>query len=114
MRKKCEEKKNLIIIITTNNYPNGDAGAIRQHVMAKALAENGYKVFIIGYGKTPKEEINIFDNIPYISLKTNSKNIIFRLFSRLLFGKKVMNYIHKNFKNIKGFLVVDRITGFVF
>ena len=112
--KKNEEKKDLIVIITTNDYPNGDAGAIRQHVMAKALVESGYKVFIIGYGKIAKEKINKFDNIPYISLKTKSKNIFLRLFSRILFGKKAINYIHKNLKNVKGFLVVDRITRFVF
>lgn len=105
--------KDLVIIVTTNKYPNGDAGAIRQHVIAKALRENGYDVFIIGYGESTNE-INTFEDIPYISMRAASNNIIIRLISRIMFGRKVSKYIQKHFKQVKGFLVIDRFARFVF
>ena len=36
-----------IVIITGNNYPCGDAGAVRQHAMAKLLMDMGHDVFVI-------------------------------------------------------------------
>ena len=42
------------IIITENNYPEGDAGAVRQHAFAKMLSEMDYDVLVIGYGKPTK------------------------------------------------------------
>ncbi len=39
-----------IVIITGNNYPCGDAGAVRQHAMAKLLMDMGHDVFVVGYG----------------------------------------------------------------
>ena len=77
-----------------------------------SLVEKGYNVFVIGYGQNT-DKIAMFENIPYISMKTTSDNIILRLISRLVFGKKVVKYIDKNFKNIKGFLVVNRVAKFI-
>lgn len=40
------------VIVTENSYPEGDAGAVRQHAFAKILKQLGYDVLVIGYGKT--------------------------------------------------------------
>lgn len=54
------------IIITENNYPEGDAGAVRQHAFAKMLSEMDYDVLVIGYGKPTKGNVEIYDGIKYI------------------------------------------------
>ena len=42
------------VIVTENQYPCEDAGAIRQHATAKLLVELGYSVIVLGYGKSTK------------------------------------------------------------
>ena len=95
------------IIITENSYPEGDAGAVRQHAFAKMLSEMDYEVLVIGYGKSTEEKICVYDNINYISYRSNSLNKIHRVWNRLRFGDKAFNYISQNYKQLDLLLVVD-------
>ena len=83
-----------IVFLTTNKYPNGDAGAIRQHQMAKIFNSQGYDSFVIGYGDfTEKEET--FDGVKYISLRDKTSSVIGRLLSRLSFARRALSVINK-------------------
>ena len=95
------------IIITENNYPEGDAGAVRQHAFAKMLSEMDYDVLVIGYGKPTKGNVEIYDGIKYISFRENSNNKAFRIWNRMMFGNKFYKYIIKNYLELDLLFVVD-------
>ena len=95
------------IIITENNYPEGDAGAVRQHAFAKMLSEMDYDVLVIGYGKPTGGNVEIYDGIKYISFRENSNNKAFRIWNRMMFGNKFYKYIIKNYKELDLLFVVD-------
>lgn len=94
------------IIITENNYPEGDAGAVRQHAFAKMLSEMDYDVLVIGYGKPTKGNVEFYDGIKYISFRENS-NKAFRIWNRMMFGNKFYKYIIKNYLELDLLFVVD-------
>ena len=81
------------IIVTENSYPEGDAGAIRQHTFAKLLSEVGYDVLVIGYGEPTDGEICVYDGIKYISFRENNASPWKRVWNRMLFGKNVYKFI---------------------
>ena len=85
-----------VIVVTGNKYPNGDAGAVRQHVFSKILAEIGYTPVIIGMGATTFFKIDKYDGISYYSLRYPSSSYLFRALGRFLFVnnlKKIINSI---------------------
>ena len=51
---------NKAVIVTENSYPEGDAGAVRQHALAKLLLDMNYDVLVIGYG-SPTIKIEMMD-----------------------------------------------------
>ena len=57
---------NKAVIVTENSYPEGDAGAVRQHALAKLLLDMNYDVLVIGYGSPTKGNINVYDGVIYL------------------------------------------------
>lgn len=104
------KNKKMVVIITTNKYPDEDAGAIRQHAMAKALKDKGYNVFVIGYGKITKK-VMLFEDIPYISMRTKSKSCIAKIMARVKFASKAIKYIKSNLDIPYGIIVVDGLPN---
>lgn len=86
---------NKAVIVTENSYPEGDAGAVRQHALAKLLLDMNYDVLVIGYGSPTKGNINVYDGVKYTSFRENSVNKVKRICDRLVFADKVFNYIKK-------------------
>ena len=70
-------KKNALII-SSYNYPEGDAGSVRQHVFAKMLEDLGYDVFVIGYGKYTGAQVLQHDGVRYTSMRPNTGNVALR------------------------------------
>ena len=97
------------VIITENKYPLGDAGAIRQHAMAKILQEIGYDVTVVGYGSYTGNKLNEYDGIKYTSLKARSGNKLIRILYRVLFGFRAIRYIKKHIKRPSLIMVVDTL-----
>lgn len=100
---------NQAVIITENKYPLGDAGAIRQHAMAKILQELGYGVTVVGYGKYTGNDLKEYEGVKYISLKAKSENKIARIIYRVLFGFRALRYVKKNIENPTLILLVDTL-----
>lgn len=96
-----------IVIVTLNAYPNGDAGAIRQHVTAKLFCDLGYEVYVAGYGESTYGNLLEYEGIKYISFRSKSKTKIVRLINRLLFGEKVISFIKKHGDGLEAILTVD-------
>ncbi len=97
------------VIITENKYPLGDAGAIRQHAMAKILQELGYDVTIVGYGSYTGKRLNEYEGIKYISLRAKSENKLIRLLYRVLFGYRAVRYVKKHIKTPSLIMLVDTL-----
>ena len=100
---------NQAVIITENKYPLGDAGAIRQHAMAKILKALGYDVTVVGYGSYTCKKLNEYEGIKYISLKAKSENKFIRIIYRFLFGFRAVRYIKKQIKNPSVIMLVDTL-----
>ena len=96
-------------IMTTNSYPNGDAGAIRQHCMGKMLTALGYEVFVVGYGNYTGYEYKQYDGIKYISLRPANSNKLSRISGRLQFGSKALKCIKENKDGLELILAVDML-----
>ena len=95
------------VIVTENSYPEGDAGAVRQHAFAKILKQLGYDVLVIGYGKNFDNKICKYDGVNFISCRPNQENIISRIICRVKFGTKVYRYIKQHYNFLDVLMVVD-------
>ncbi len=101
-------KKNKIVIITGNKYPEGDAGAIRQHSFSKIFQSLGYKPIVIGMGEYTNFVEKKYDGISYYSLRYKSNSIVSRVLGRFLFLYNLKGIIRKNrIEEIAGVLMVS-------
>ena len=101
------KREKNIIILTGNKYPEGDAGALRQHTMGKMFHSLGYNVMVYGMGNTTSGAIKMMDGISYRSMRNSRHNIIGRFVDRATWGNKAVEDIKKRFDSIDAILIVD-------
>ena len=77
------------LIVTTDRYPNGDAGAVRAHAFAKLLQPLGYQPTVVGMGVSTDFKFCEEDGVIYTSFRLSSSDIFSRIKGRLQFGKRV-------------------------
>lgn len=99
------EKKN-IVILTSNKYPDGDAGALRQHTMGKMFHSLGYNVMVYGMGESTSGEIKTLDGISYRSMRNNRRDVIGRFMGRATWVVRAVDDIKKRFEHIDAMLIV--------
>lgn len=63
-----------VMMVVPSNFPNGDAGAVRDMAFAKIYQELGYEVILIGAGKGEKE--GTYQGVRYYSLYKDAKTIV--------------------------------------
>jgi glycosyltransferase involved in cell wall biosynthesis len=97
-------KTALVMLMT--RYPDGDAGAVRGHAIAKLLSECGYDVTVIGYGDPTDGQILSYDGIKYTSLRLGGGSVTKKIMSRLTHGVRLVKYIKRNFPRVD-LMVVD-------
>ncbi len=95
------------VIITGNKYPLEDAGALRQHSIAKLFQMLKYDALVLGYGKPTYGKIKVFDGIEYVSFRPSCNNVFIRAFYRYIFIDRVVRFLKKNIRNVDVILVVD-------
>lgn len=80
-----------VLMLVPSNFPDGDAGAVRDMAFANIFMELGYDVFLIGAGKCNKE--GIVNGIKYYSVYREAKTKLDHL-KRFLFSKSTyMSFI---------------------
>ncbi len=84
------------LLVCTDSYPDGDAGAVRTHVFAKMLESMGYEPTVVGLGKTTNFQFKTHENVLYISLRSESESFFAKSLNRVLFHKRLEKYIFKN------------------
>lgn len=94
------------LILSYNRFPNGDAGSIRQEVLAKLLEGNDFNTTVIGMGSFSGFETNIYNNIPYLSLRSKHNNFLSKINNIVSYKYKIKKYLRNN-KNIGLILVVQ-------
>lgn len=99
------EKRNRLLILTFNKYPEGDAGAVRQHSFAKLFSAIGFDVTVIGMGEHTAFKEQIYDGIPYLSFRHIGKNYASKVKNILLYKKNLKSYLRKDSADV--IMVVD-------
>ncbi len=94
-----------IVIITTGYFPEGDAGANRLRMMAKALMLKGYAVTVLCRGKL--NDRGSFDGAEFISLRNRSGGKLSRALEYLTFPSRAKSYLMKNEKDIYGVYIYN-------
>ena len=86
-----------VLMVVPSNFPNGDAGAVRDMAFAKIYQELGYEVFLIGAGRG--EKVGIYKEVHYYSLYKEAKSItdhFIKFVSATRTYMKLVNGIIKN------------------
>ena len=86
-----------VLMVVPSNFPNGDAGAVRDMAFAKIYQELGYEVFLIGAGRG--EKVGVYQEVHYYSLYKEVKSItdhFIKFVSATRTYMKLVNGIIKN------------------
>lgn len=62
-----------VMMVVPSNFPNGDAGAVRDMAFAKIYQELGYEIFLIGAGRREKE--GTYQGVHYYSLYKEAESL---------------------------------------
>ena len=84
-----------IAFVTLNKFPNGDAGSHRLYYFAKIFKILGYDIKIISYCKTTNFNEKKYDNLSYVSLRGNQKNLFSKLIDRMKYKKRAIKILQK-------------------
>lgn len=97
------------VIITENKYPDGDAGAVRQHAFAKMFERLNFSVVVMCYGESTGGKFKTYDGVRYISFRSKSYNKFIRLVNRITFGFRVITCLKRNVYDADVIMVVDTL-----
>lgn len=93
-----------VFIVTMNKYPEGDAGAVRQHAFALLFSQIGYVPYVIGYGNVHSGK---YQGVEFVSLRFKSEKKLVRLLNRFLFGIRAYKRLAKQVEEGDILFVVD-------
>lgn len=101
-------KRDTVVVITGNCYPDGDAGSVRQHAFCKLLQQMGYTPIVIGMGKATKFQEAEYDGIRYRSLRYSSNHMIMRTLGRIAFLSNLQRVMRRiDPASLAGIIVVS-------
>ena len=72
-------RSKTILIVSGCKYPEGDAGSVRIHALAKLFEKCGYKTVVIGKGAVSSGEVQFYDGIEFYSFRQSKQNILGKL-----------------------------------
>ena len=96
---------NIVLVITANRFPVGDAGAVRLQSFAFILRELGYTPVVIGLGESTNFEEKTYEGIRYYSLRYENPQMLFRILGRILYSKHLKKVVRRFDSKIKGILI---------
>lgn len=77
------------LLISLDHYPDGDAGAVRTHMLSKILISLGYEPTVIGLGESTNFQFRKFDEVKYMSLRSPSNSVLSKVINRVFFIKRL-------------------------
>ncbi len=84
------------LIVTCYRYPDGDAGAVRQHSFAKIFKMLGYDVTVLSLGECTSFKPVTVDGISHISFRNKSDRFLTKVRNRLEYKKRLRNFLASN------------------
>ncbi len=95
-----------ILILSMGKYPNGNAGAVRQHAFAKLYKKKGYVPIVIGLGDSTNFRVKDYEGIQYLSFKAINNNYFHRLMNLLCYKNNLKKFLKKH-NDISKIMVVN-------
>lgn len=95
-----------VLLITTDKYPNGDAGSVRQYSFAKLYKDLGYEVTVVGLGNCTNYQLVTSDAISYISLRSAQNTLTARVKNYVGFKSRLKRFL-SNYGNCEYIHVVN-------
>lgn len=99
------------LIITGYRYPDGDAGAVRQHSFAKILESLDYNVTVVSLGECTGFNTKVNEGIKYVSFRYSGEGVLIKVRNRLEYIKNLKLFIEKN--GIPSIMLVAEVDFFV-
>jgi glycosyltransferase involved in cell wall biosynthesis len=96
-----------ILILSTDKFPNGNAGATRQEVIAKLLHECDYCPIVIGLGECTDFKHKYYNGIQYFSYRSRGNSIFSKILNYLLYKYRLKKFILKCEVKFDAILVVS-------
>lgn len=85
--------KRRLLIVSYGKYPNGNAGAVRQHTFAKLYQECGFDVVVIGMGDSTDFQLKEYDGVKYISFRKDPNHTVNKVLNWLLYGQRLKKFL---------------------
>ena len=92
-----------VLLISDNRFPDADAGAVRENVLASVLIKNGYEVYRVGRFSRASQ---IIDGVTCITVPDKGKNAKGNKINLLMFNYYVM-------KNVKMLHKINQFDAFM-
>lgn len=89
-------KPMYVLMVVPSDFPNGDAGAVRDMSYAKIFQDLGYSVKLIGAGKNNKE--GYYNNVHYYSLFKPANNLLEHAIRFFCSKRRYLKQIHSIIK----------------
>lgn len=86
-------KKRSLLIVSYGKYPNGNAGAVRQHAFAKLYQACGFDVVVIGMGDSTGFALKEYDGVKYISFRKEPNHTVNKALNWFLYGQRLKKFI---------------------
>lgn len=106
-------KERRLLIISYGKYPDGNAGAVRQHAFAKLYQACGYDIVVIGMGDSTEFSIKEYDGIKYISFRKNPNHTFNKILNWFLYGRRLRKFIKTCDMEFTDILVIKTYFSFV-
>jgi glycosyltransferase involved in cell wall biosynthesis len=83
-----------ILIISYNNFPGGDAGAVREYSLSKLFESLGHKLTIFTMGKVDTDSNHQFKGIDYYSLRVPAIDLRSKIKNYANYSRRLKDKLH--------------------
>ena len=94
LKEKCKQS---IFFVTKAKFPNENAFSTYINGLASIYKKAGFDVICIGNGYTKQYQIVESHFCKYVSIRSNKKSFISKIFSQLFFESRVFRFLTNNF-----------------
>ena len=87
-----------ILVVTTDKYPDGDAGAVRTATFVKVFREYTDDITVVSFGKSTDFEFEQLSNCRHISLRSKNNSLFNKIINLVFFSHRLKKYVLSDHK----------------
>ena len=99
--------KNTVLFLCGCKYPEGDAGSVRVHALAKLMELCGKKTVVIGKGHIISKEKSTYDGIDFYSFKYHKDTFFGKIADRISYTGRAKRFLKKFGQEFSHIVIVD-------